>query len=296
MQQGRFFDLPSTEIHAVDSGGAGTPFLLIHGLGGNHANWIEVFEPLAERGRAIAVDLPGYGFSPPIASHDLEHLRDVLIEMLETLDRPAHLVGNSMGGLLAEMVTAERRDLVDELILIAPASPVASLSHRPRSALAARLAAQSVPGLGNLVVGAYRRMLTPQQRATMLLDTVSADASKLPERVVTTSLAMAERRDALPWGTRSLVESTASIRRTFVPASRFRRLIEAVDAEALVLSGDRDIVVAPEAIDALQGLRPDWTFHRRSGVGHVPQMEDADWVVSEIDSWLSRDRREARAT
>jgi pimeloyl-ACP methyl ester carboxylesterase len=296
MQQGRFVDLPSTEIHAVDSGGPGTPFLLIHGLGGNHANWVEVFEPLAERGRVIAVDLPGYGFSPPIESHELEHLRDVLIELLETLDRPAHLVGNSMGGLLAEMVTSERRDLVDELVLLAPASPVASLRHRPKNAVAARLAAQSVPGLGNLVVGAYRRMLTPQQRATMLLDTVAADASKLPERVVTTSVAMAARRDALPWGTRSLVESTVSIRRMFVPPNRFNRLIASIDAQALVLSGGHDIVVAPEAIDSLQTLRPDWTFHRKSDVGHVPQMEAADWVVAEIDGWLSRDAQAARAT
>lgn len=296
MQQGRFVDLPSTEIHAIDSGGSGTPFLLIHGLGGNHGNWMEVFEPLAERGRAIAIDLPGYGFSPPIDSHDLDHLRDVLIELLETLHRPAHLVGNSMGGLLAEMVTAERRDLVDQLVLIAPASPVASLRHRPKNAVAARLAAQSVPGLGSLVVEAYRRMLTPQQRATMLLDTVSADASKLPERVVAASLAMAARRDAMPWSTRSLVESTVSIRRMFVPPTRFRSLVESVDVEALVLSGDRDIVVAPEAIDGLQSLRPDWTFHRRADLGHVPQMEAADWVLAEIDSWLSRDRRRARAT
>jgi pimeloyl-ACP methyl ester carboxylesterase len=296
MQQGEFVDLPSSEIHVVDSGGDGTPFLLIHGLGGSHANWVEVFDPLSERGRAIAIDLPGYGFSPPIGSHDLDRLAAVIIEMLETLDRPAHLVGNSMGGLLAEMVTASRRDLVDELILIAPASPVASLRHRPKNAVAARLAAQSVPGLGKLVIDAYRRMLTPQQRATMMLDTVSADASKLPERVVSTSMAMAARRDALPWGTRSLVESTASIRRMFVPPTRFRRLIDSVDAEALVLSGDRDMVVAPEAIDGLEKLRPDWTFHRRSGVGHVPQMECADWVVAEIDNWLSRHARKAQAT
>ena len=51
MREGTFVQLPSTEIHVVDTDGAGTPYVLVHGLGGNHTNWIEVFDPLAERRR-----------------------------------------------------------------------------------------------------------------------------------------------------------------------------------------------------------------------------------------------------
>lgn len=296
MQEGSFVQLPTAEIHVVDSGGAGTPHVLVHGLGGNHTNWIEVFDSFAERGRTLAMDLPGYGYSPPVDHHDLDTLASVLIELLDTLDRPAILVGNSMGGLLAEMVTAARPDLVADLILIAPAGPPASLRHRPDNAVAVRLAAQSFPGLGNLVAGMYRRLLTPQQLVQMRLEIVAADPSLLPERVRAVSLAMAARRADLPWATRALVESTVSMRRMFIPPWRYRRMIASIGHEALVLSGGRDILVAPETIDALEALRPDWTVHRLEDIGHVPQLERADWVLEEVDRWLARHDREARAT
>lgn len=288
MKEGSFVQLPSTQVYVVDSGGAGTPCLLVHGLGGNHTNWIEVFDSLAARRRTIAVDLPGYGYSPPIERHDLDSLASVVVELVETLGEPAVLVGNSMGGLLAEMVAAAHPGLVVDLVLIAPASPIATLRNHPDSGLAARLAAQSFPGLGNLVAGAYRRFHTPQQLAEARLEIVAADASALPERVRTTSFAMAGRRAAMPWATRALVESTASLRRAVVPPWRFRRMIASISHEALVLSGDHDVLVAPEAIDALESLRPDWTFRRFEGVGHVPQMEIAEDVVAEVDRWLTR--------
>lgn len=296
MRESSFVRLPSTEIHVVDSGGSGTPHVLVHGLGGNHTNWIEVFDPLAERGRTVAMDLPGYGYSPPVEVHDLDTLASVLIELLDTLGRPAILVGNSMGGLLAEIVASTRPDMVADLILIAPAGPPASLRHRPDNGVAVRLAAQSFPGLGNVVAGAYRRMLTPQQLAQMRLEIVAAEPSLLPERVRTASFAMAARRADMPWATRALVESTVSMRRMFIPPRRYRRMIASIGHEALVLSGDRDILVAPETIDALETLRPDWTVHRLEGIGHVPQLERADWVLEEIDRWLTRHEQEARAT
>jgi pimeloyl-ACP methyl ester carboxylesterase len=296
MQEGTFVRLPSTELYVIDSGASGTPQVLIHGLGGNHTNWIELFDTLAQRGRTIAIDLPGYGYSPPMDRHDLDTLTSVIIELLDTLDQPAVLIGNSMGGLLAEMVTATRPGKVADLVLIAPASPVPSLRNPPNPAVAARLAAQSFNGLGDLVAGAYRRSHTPQQLARARLEIVSADASALPERVWSASLAMANRRAAMPWATRALVESTVSLRHMFIPPWRFRRMVQSIPHEALVLSGDRDVVVAPEAIDALESLRPDWTFHRRQGVGHVPQMEDSGWVLEEIVWWTSRFATQARAT
>src|SRR5436189_173693 len=38
--------------------------LLVHGLGGSHANWLSVGPVLAGRHRVLAVDLPGFGLSP----------------------------------------------------------------------------------------------------------------------------------------------------------------------------------------------------------------------------------------
>ena len=41
-----------------------TTFVLVHGLGGSHINWVQVAPGLAGLGRVIALDLPGFGSSP----------------------------------------------------------------------------------------------------------------------------------------------------------------------------------------------------------------------------------------
>jgi pimeloyl-ACP methyl ester carboxylesterase len=45
-------------IHFADFGGAGTPMVLVHGLGGACENWLAVGGPLAEHARGLAPDLP----------------------------------------------------------------------------------------------------------------------------------------------------------------------------------------------------------------------------------------------
>lgn len=301
MPQSSYLRLSSGDVHVADSGGNGTLFVLVHGLGATHTSWVDIFDELSERGRTVAVDLPGYGYSPPIRRHDLDSLAAALIETIESFAQPVVLIGNSMGGLVAEMVAAARPDVISALILIAPASPAPSGARPTKPLVAARLVAQSVPGLGNLIAGLYRHVRDPEQRAESLLDTVAADPSRLSERARSTAMAMARRRDSFPWAVRALVESTASIRHMFIPRRNFTSLIASIEGEALVLSGGADDVVTPAAIDSLQSLRPDWTFHRLSGVGHVPQMEDPQWVLERIDEWLQyvedHDREKpARAT
>ena len=296
MQAGSFARLSSTQIYAVDSSGGGIPTVLVHGLGASHTSWLDVFDALSGRGRVISVDLPGHGFSPPIARHDLGSLRDVMIDLLEHLAVPVRLIGNSMGGLVSEMLASQRPDLVTDLVLITPASPAPLGTRPPRPAVAARLAAQSVPGLGRLVMNLYRRASSPEERVDALLSLVCADPRSVSESTRTASLEMTRRRDSMPWAVRALNESTESIRRMYLRRSSFKQMVAAIEADALVLSGSKDVLVPPAAIDALRHLRPDWTFNDRVDLGHAPQLEDPNWVLAEIDSWVSRSDEKARAT
>lgn len=295
MEPGTFVKLPSGELYAVDSNGSGIPFVLLHGLGASHASWTELVDPLAERARTIAIDLPGFGFSPPIRRHDLASMSGVVVEFLESLGTASVLIGNSMGGLVAEIVAGTRPDLVQDLILISPASPPPLLSRPTNPRVAARMVAQSFPGVGHTVTDLIRRTVPPEKRTRALLDVVSADSDSLPDRAVEASIDMAIRRSQFPWATRALVEATASIRSLFVPKYRFTTMIRRIETVALVMSGEEDDVVPPPAIDALQRSRPDWTFKRHPGVGHIAQIEDPGWVIHEVDSWLARSRDQPRS-
>ncbi len=45
--------------------GAGRPLLLVHGLGGSWRSWETILDSLARERGVIAVDLPGFGQTPP---------------------------------------------------------------------------------------------------------------------------------------------------------------------------------------------------------------------------------------
>src|SRR5438067_3596336 len=90
-------------VHYVDHGGQGPALLMIHGLGGSTLNWLDVAPGLAARNRVLAIDLVGFGLTPPAGrrSDVPTNLRLVDAFLREVVGEPAVLVGNSMGGLLS---------------------------------------------------------------------------------------------------------------------------------------------------------------------------------------------------
>ena len=60
----RTADLDGTIAYREWAGPAGSTFVLVHGLGGMHLNWVRVAPGLAGLGRVFALDLPGFGASP----------------------------------------------------------------------------------------------------------------------------------------------------------------------------------------------------------------------------------------
>jgi pimeloyl-ACP methyl ester carboxylesterase len=88
-------------VLAHDRSGSGPPLLLLHGLGSCKEMWRPVVPLLARERDVIAVDLPGFGASPP-GAQTVDGLARELAAFADGLglDRP-HVAGNSMGGGLA---------------------------------------------------------------------------------------------------------------------------------------------------------------------------------------------------
>lgn len=286
MQPGSYLSLPSTDVFTVDSGGSGRLVLLVHGLGGQHTNWIDVQDDLRRLGHVVSLDLPGFGLSPPLRRHDVTAFAGIVAETVEALGSPALLIGNSMGGLVCELVASERPDLVEGLVLIAPATH--TFRSPPASpAIAARLAFQSFRATGTIMASLYRRLLTPEQQALATLDLVTLDSHTISDEVRSASIEMAAIRRTMPWAVRALVESAASIRRILLDRARFDRVISSISAPTLLLNGAADEIVTPAAIATLARRRRDWTWLEHPEAGHVPQMEDPAWVVDHITTWAA---------
>ncbi|MGX1808539.1 alpha/beta fold hydrolase [Nocardia sp. NPDC055321] len=82
--------------------GSGEPLVLVHGVGSRWQVWEPVIDALAAEYEVIAVDLPGFGASAPLAHTTVSTLADALVDFLaaQGIDKP-HLAGNSMGGGIA---------------------------------------------------------------------------------------------------------------------------------------------------------------------------------------------------
>ncbi len=120
---GSFQVFDSGTLYVHDYGGTGTRSSPIHGLGGAHLNWMPPAPGLTRTGHLIAPDLPGFGYTPPRRSYSISSHAHAVVELLESLGVPAVLMGNSLGGLVAIQIAASRPDLVDRLVLVAPAAP-----------------------------------------------------------------------------------------------------------------------------------------------------------------------------
>ncbi|NEE19109.1 alpha/beta hydrolase, partial [Streptomyces sp. SID7499] len=96
------------------------PALYVHGLGGSSQNWSALMPLLSDVVDGEAVDLPGFGDSPPPDDGNYSvtgHARAV-IRLLDAEERgPVHLFGNSLGGAVTTRVAAVRPDLVRTLTL-----------------------------------------------------------------------------------------------------------------------------------------------------------------------------------
>lgn len=87
--------------------GAGVPLLLVHGLGSSARSWSPIADKLAAHRHVIAVDLPGFGTTPPLAGKvSIRTLADALTDYLRVEGLLGiDAVGSSMGArLVLELV------------------------------------------------------------------------------------------------------------------------------------------------------------------------------------------------
>jgi 3-oxoadipate enol-lactonase len=109
-----------TSIHYVVSGPADAePLLLLQGLGADHRGWIMQRRALSRRYRCILVDNRGVGRSGrPAGPYDLEVMAADAVAVLdaEGVER-AHVMGASMGGVLAQILAVRHADRVRSLVL-----------------------------------------------------------------------------------------------------------------------------------------------------------------------------------
>jgi pimeloyl-ACP methyl ester carboxylesterase len=136
------------ELH-YEVTGAGPPVLLVHGLGSCGADWSLQVPALAERYTVITVDLRGHGESDkPPGPYTMPMLAADVAGLLEALGLgPAHVVGLSLGGMLAFQLVVDAPRLVRTLAIINSGPSFVLRNARMRLAIEARFWAIRLLGI-----------------------------------------------------------------------------------------------------------------------------------------------------
>jgi pimeloyl-ACP methyl ester carboxylesterase len=247
-------------VLAHDRSGSGPPLLLVHGLGSCKEMWRPVTPLLARAHEVIAVDLPGFGASPP-GPRTVAGLADAVADFADALglDRPA-VAGNSMGGGIALELGA---------------------TGRVRSACAV-----SPIGFANDREAVYARALLAATRvmAVPLAPVAQPIARSVALRAATMSHAVARPRRLPP-------DEAALWTRLYADAPAFWDLLrDAPSWDAPVPAcpttiawGDRDrLLIYSRQAPRARRLLPRARHVTLTGCGHVPTWDDPEQVAAAI--------------
>lgn len=277
------------EIHVRESGEGPAPVVLVHGLGGSALNWVPLMERLDGPASSLALDLPGFGMSPPPRDGDYSprgHARAVAAVIEEWRGRrdtagPVHVVGNSMGGAVAVQLAALRPDLVASLTLVSPALPSARVGRGN-----AHLPVVAIPGVGESLVRRYAAV-SVEQRVQATLDACTTDPRRISDALRAALISETADRDSLPYASDAFLRSLRGLLATFADRGSRRpwRLARQVRQPVLAIYGEDDVLV--DARGAARAARefPDAEVVLLDDCGHVAQMEHPD-VVARL--WLDR--------
>jgi len=260
------------------------PAVMVHGLGGSSTNWTGLMAQLRDVIDQWAIDLPGYGESPPGRRHSVSAFAGVLTSYLNRFDQPVHLLGNSMGGLVSVLVAARRPDLVATLTLISPAMPNLRQPYAARG-----MALVAVPRLGERLL-ARSNSVPVDLQVRQVAGILYGD----PEAIAPDQLAVAgeerQRRLGQEHADTVLIQSLRSILRQYA-VPRWRSAwasARLVSCPTLVIVGGRDALVHASTAARWRKILPAVRVVHLPTIGHVAMMERPGLVASMVREHIEK--------
>ncbi len=280
---GRLVDLGDHQVYvrSAPSGEGAEPALFVHGLEGSSRNWTDLMDLLRPVLACEAVDLPGFGDSPPRADgrYSIAALARTVVALIEK--QPAtkvHLIGNSLGGAVCVKVAATRPELIRSLTLVSPALP----DSRPRLDLI-RFPVMSLPRVGPRLVRQYQ-VLPAERRVADVITTCYGEPELFQQARFAAEVSELSRRDELGYAASVLIGSVRTLTAEFLRKGRHSAWRDAarVTAPTLVIYGSRDRLVDARMAGRAAHQFADARVVVLPRTGHVAHMERPAAVADEL--------------
>lgn len=161
----------------------GAPILFLHGLGSSSSDWAPVLPAFEVRHRVILADLPGHGKSGVGASLSVDTMAGEIAALLESLhERPAHVVGLSLGGCVALARALRSPGRVRSLTLVNAFARLRPADARGALRMLTRATLLAVAPM-NVVAAHVARGLFPHAHQREYYLRAVASLSRTPRRV-----------------------------------------------------------------------------------------------------------------
>lgn len=247
---------------------ASSPVLLLHGLGSCGEDWLLQLPELEPQFLVIMPDLRGHGRSSDLqAGVRIEHLAADMVEVLHGVaGRPAHIVGLSLGGLVAQQLALEHRTMVKSLTLV---------NTFPRFRTNA----------GMLVRGLIRSSYLLIGRMDLLANWLAKGLFPKPEQSQYRELAAARFSS-------NSKENYMRAARAIAHFNVHRRLGE-ITAHTLVVAGDRDRTVPFQAAVLLNEAIPRAQLSTIGDSGHATPIDAFEDFNGVLTAFLTQVEAEA---
>jgi pimeloyl-ACP methyl ester carboxylesterase len=245
-------------------GGRGPSVLLLHGFGADKDNWNFFSRYLTKRYRVIAPDLPGFGESSKIWS-DQYHIAAQVERVHEFAKEIGltkfHLVGNSMGGLIAGVYAATYPAEILTLCLLDPAG----------------VESEPSPFSLELEKGNNPLIVESVSDYDKLLDFTFAKRPSLPDPLKSYFAEIAvQRKDFYK---KVFIEAT--------PGNQLEAVMTRIRAKTLILWGDSDRVLSVSSAQVLQkGIRKSKVIVLKN-CGHMPMLEKPEETARHYLEFIS---------
>lgn len=238
------------QIHSVRTGPrGGAPVVLVHPVSLDLGYWSEQVSALAQDHDVVTYDLPGHGRSPGTpADWSFDQAAAVLARLVRDLNAgPAHIVGLSVGGMIAQALALAEPALVVSLSLIGTA---ADFPEAGRAAIRARAQATRDGGMAAVLQSSIARWFSPE--------TVT-QRPDLIDRVTRTFLVNDPAIHAAMWDMIAELDFAGEIHRIACPT--------------LVLVGELDPSTPPATARFLAETIPGAELHIIPGASHMVPFE-----------------------
>jgi 3-oxoadipate enol-lactonase len=245
--------------HRVD--GAGDPVLLLHSVGLDLTFWDEIAEALAASHQVVRMDLRGHGRSPvPGGSWRMSDLAGDVHRTLRELDvAPAHVVGQSFGGLVAQSLVLDHPADVRSVVL-SGTSCTTDAEHRER--FLGRAEAARRGGMEAVAQPAIDRWFTAPFMDDPVVDRARA---------------------------RLLADDPEAWARTFEAIAGHNTLesLGKVRVPCLVVTGDADVATPPHFAEEMAAAVPGAELRILPGVPHMGPFERPDVFVPLLTAFFA---------